>query len=160
MGSGDELEGWTQKMDSKRCTQELDSLDGLRLLIVNCMEERGEDPPGLCQFITPATFPHSNVREASYHCIELTDYLTKCIWEPTKTSRMRRSYASGRRASLIEGRWGKKQKNAKRLFSKSKICATITLYEPVSGLVGQIQFCLLQAEWHPRALGHHLDVEV
>ena len=55
---------------------------------------------------------------------------------------------------------GKKQKNAKRLFSKSIFCATITLYEPVSGLVGQIQFCLLQAEWHPRALGHHLDVEV
>ena len=57
--------------------------------------------------------------------------------------------------------WGSlRKKNTKRLFSTSKICATITLYKPVSGLVGQIQFCLLQAEWHPRALGHHLDVEV
>ena len=34
----------------------MDSLDGLRLLIVNCMQERGEDPPSLRQFITPATF--------------------------------------------------------------------------------------------------------
>ena len=34
----------------------MDSLDGLRFLIVNCMQERGEDPPSLRQFITPATF--------------------------------------------------------------------------------------------------------
>ena len=59
----------------------MDSLDGLRFLIVNCMQERGEDPPGLSQFITPAKksilkknhpcngfHVHSNVREAHCYC--------------------------------------------------------------------------------------------
>ena len=132
-------------------TRLMDSLDGLWLLIVNCMQERSEDPPSLGQFITPATFHPFKCQRSSYCCIELIDYLTKCIWEPTKTSRMRRSYASGRRASLSEGQWGtnplKKQKSSLKSIGRQ---------EPVSGLVGQIQLCLLQAEWHPRGLSHHL----
>ena len=71
-------------------------------------------------------FTHSDVRgaikEAMLATIELIDHLTKCIWEPTKTSRMRRSYASGSRASLSKFHEGIKQ--GKNDFCREKRITT------------------------------------
>ena len=61
-----------QEMDSRDGVWEMDSLDGLWLLIVNCMEERGEDPPGLGQFITPGTFHRPFKCQRKQPCLQLT----------------------------------------------------------------------------------------
>ena len=70
--------------------------------------------------------------------------LTKCIWEPTKTSKIRRSYASGRRAS--------------RYLEYSYLHGFFAILCCLPAFVGQIQLCLLKVEWHARCLGHDLII--
>ncbi|MPC56185.1 hypothetical protein E2C01_050138 [Portunus trituberculatus] len=63
--------------------------DGLGVLLFYVVQERGEYSPSLSQLVTPAG------EEQQPHVHPSHPNLTKCIWEPQKTSRMRRSYASG-----------------------------------------------------------------